>query len=199
MRVPSRRAMRSPRARRTRVRVSWTEAAEAAANTATMVLRATLVMGLHAATALSAAQPPRPAAAAWLMADAVVRVSNSSGCIAHSSKLDVCAFSRWSYGNSIILDSMLYAARHAPAPGGTTAASVAFVDAQLDSFVRSEGSVAWNLTRNIVRKVGFGEIVDIFPFVYLSRAEFHRAAGFVGSGLAVAAAGAKGVLSWPKR
>jgi len=112
----------------------------------------------------------------------------------HSSKLKACAFSRWVYGNSIILDSMLYAARYAPA-GGSAAASVAFVDARLDSFARSEGSASWNLTHGVVGKVGFGQVVDVFPFVYLSRAEFHRSA----SGLAVAAAGAAGVLSWPKR
>ena len=41
-----------------------------------------------------------PAAAARLMAGAVVSNNDSSGCEDHSSRLDVCAFSRWSYGNS---------------------------------------------------------------------------------------------------
>ena len=88
-----------------------------------------------------------PAAAASLMVSAVEANTNSSGCENHASHLTLCAFSRWSYGNSITLDAILYAAKHISGDVNATR-NVAFVDARLDSFVASKGSAAWNFARH---------------------------------------------------
>ena len=155
-----------------------------------------------AAAASRSARPPlQPAAAARLMVQRVLAGTNATGCEWHGSRDPRCQFGRWNYGDSIILDSLLYASAHVP---GVNASG--FVDTRLDGWLRDGNSSAFNISHGIrPRPVGFGQVPDLYPFVYLSQAEFHRhrarpaPRGYSNAtALLVGRAGAQSILEWPK-
>ena len=124
--------------------------------------------------------------------------TNTTGCAWHRSQDPRCLFGRWEYGNSIILDSLLYASTFVP---GVNASS--FVDQRLNSWLSDGNSSGFNISHNITRPpVGFGEVPDIYPFVYLSQAEYHRQHGTSAfsnaTALLVSRVGAHDIVAWPK-
>jgi hypothetical protein len=144
------------------------------------------------------ASDPTPAVAAKLMVARVMANTNVTGCAWARSQDPRCLFGRWAYGNSIILDSLLYASTFVP---GVKASG--FVDERLNSWLRDGNSSAFNISHGISRRpVGFGEVPDIYPFVYLSQAEYHRQhdpSGFPNAtALRVGRVGAHDIVEWPK-
>lgn len=109
-----------------------------------------------------------------------------------------CLFGRWAYGNSIILDSLLYASTFI---SGVNAS--AFVDERLNSWLDDGNSSAFNISHNISRHPAtFGQVPDIYPFVYLSQAQYHRqhnTSVFLNkTALLVSHVGAHDIVAWPK-
>jgi hypothetical protein len=149
---------------------------------------------------------PKPAVAARWMVQSIIANTNTIGCADHGSKDHRCIFGRWDYGASIILDAMLYASAFLEGDHNASAAAVEFVDARLNSWFDVHRSFAYNSTHNITAPPpAFGQVIDVYPFAFLSRAQYHHRATVGGSSfsnhsdLLVAVASAKSILAWPKK
>lgn len=88
-----------------------------------------------------------------------------------------CSFSGWSYGNAIILDAMLDAATYLPSAATTQGA--AWADDRLDNWVKDSTSPASLILANVTIPwpPAIGDTIGLYPFAYLSRAQYHSRKG----------------------
>ncbi len=148
----------------------------------------------------------RPTAAIPLVVGAVIRSTNTTGCLNdykgdREDEPQECSFAVWSYGNAIVLDAILYAAKFIPSDH--TAEQVSFVNARLASWLASPHSAAWNLTHNVTMPwpQAVGDTIGLYPFAYLSAAAHSSSAGAASSNatdlqIASTTAG-QYILGWP--